>query len=302
MDLKRRTFLQLAGATACGALGAGALAKSDPPPGDGIGVLVDTTECIGCRKCEFACDRQHNLTGRPLEDFEDFSVFDQRRRMDAKAYTVVNSFPGKSNVDMPVTVKMQCLHCLKPACASACLVRALERQANGAVTYDADKCIGCRYCMVACPFQVPGYEYDNPLTPMVRKCDFCFERVTKENKIPACCEICPPMCLTFGKREELLAVAHAKIAERPDRYVHHIYGEHEVGGTSWLYLAPKEFAALGFPELSEVPVPSLTENIQHNVFKFGLPPLLLYGLLAAAMKVLGEHSHHDDRGATGDAS
>jgi Fe-S-cluster-containing dehydrogenase component len=176
------------------------------------------------------------------------------------------------------------MHCLKPACASACIVGALRRQETGAVTYDAWKCMGCRYCMVACPFQVPAYEYDNALTPTVRKCTFCFERVKNEGGVPACAEICPPMCLTFAKRSELLVLARNKIQENPSRYAPQIYGEHEVGGTSWLYLTPRPAGELGFLKLGGTPVPQLTESIQHSVFKFGLPPLFLFGVLGAAMK------------------
>jgi len=156
------------------------------------------------------------------------------------------------------------------------------------VTYDTWKCMGCRYCMVACPFQVPSYEYDNSLTPQVRKCGFCFERVSQEGKLPACAEICPPMCLTFGKRSELLEVARQKIENQPQRYIPHIYGEHEVGGTAWLYLAGKPFEELGMLSLGDKPVPQLTETIQHSIFKFGIPPLMLYALLGVTMRAFRE--------------
>ena len=131
--------------------------------------------------------------------------------------------------------------------------------------YDERKCMGCRYCMVACPFQVPAYEYADPITPRVRKCVFCFDRVTQEGKIPACAEMCPPMALTYGKRRDLLRVAHDKIAASPEKYVPKVYGEHEVGGTAWLYLAPRAFEEIGFLALGDKAVPELTETIQHSI-------------------------------------
>lgn len=252
-------------------------------PADGIGMLVDTTLCIGCRKCEYACDQAQHLTGRPLASLEDTGVFNTPRRMTRDAFTVVNRYPNPEVPDKPIFVKSQCMHCLHPACVSACLVGAFETADNGAVVYDAGKCMGCRYCMVACPFEVPAYEYDDALTPRMRKCVFCFDRGTKEGRAPACAEMCPPMCLTFGKRQDLLALAHEKIDTHPGQYVTHVYGEYEAGGTRWLYLAAKPFAELGLLPLPDKPVPQITETLQHGIFKHGLPPLLLYGLLAAAM-------------------
>lgn len=286
MKLDRRTFLNLC-ATGMATSLSGQANASGEQAGDttagGVGMLVDTTECIGCRKCEYACDQANQLTGKPVEAFEDASVYDRDRRMDEKAYTVVNRIPNTENPREPTYIKTQCMHCLRPACTSACLVGALRIAENHAVVYDAWKCLGCRYCMVACPFQVPAYEYENPLNPRVMKCTFCHERIEKEGGIPACAEMCPPMALTFGKRSELLKLAHQKIRSQPERYIDHVYGEHEVGGTSWLYLAPREFEDLGFLKLGTGAMPTLTEPIQHAIFKLGLPPLTLYALLGAMM-------------------
>lgn len=310
MNLDRRSFFQILAAGAATAVaGSPARAAEHETTGnpDAVGMLVDTTECIGCRKCEFACDHAHELTGKLLDYFEDLTVYDRDRRMSDTAYTVVNRIPNSEDNEKPTYVKIQCMHCVDPACVSACLVGSLKLNGDGSVTYDAWKCIGCRYCMVACPFEVPTYEYLNPLTPEVRKCDFCLERRTKEGKIPACAEMCPPMCLSFGKRSELLKLAHQKIAANPERYVDHVYGETEVGGTAWLYLAGRDFAELGFLSFDEKTIPSTTEVIQHNVFKYGIPPVMLYGFLTASMwaikdrKTGGCHaetqegSHHEHR-------
>jgi len=265
------------------AVASGAMETSDDVP-EPYGMLVDTTQCIGCRKCEWACAQANRLSTQPSEAFEDQSVFDTPRRMTAKAYTVVNRYANPSNENQPIYTKIQCMHCLRPACASACIVGALRRQPSGAVTYDAWKCLGCRYCMVACPFQAPAYEYDNPLNPVMSKCNFCFARVQQEGAVPACADICPPMALTFAKRSELVRQAHERVAAEPNRYFSRVYGEHEVGGTGWLYLTSRPPVELGFLELGDKPIPQLTETIQHSVFKAGLPPLLLYGLLGLAMK------------------
>lgn len=307
MRIDRRNFLRIAGLGAAGGLAAtGAQASSaqasvsSAPSADAVGMLVDTTECIGCRKCEWACNKAHELTDKPLTEFEDTSVFAAHRQMSHDAYTVVNKYANPDNADKPIYVKTQCMHCLEPACVSACLVTALHKEPNGAVTYDAKKCMGCRYCMVACPFEVPAYEYHNAFTPQVRKCTFCMERVAKEGGIPACAEMCPPMCLTFGKRSELLSVAHAKITRDPDRYYPKVYGEEEVGGTSWLYLASQPFEKLGFLNLGSTPIPKLTETIQHSIFKFGLPPVLLFGLLGTAMKMFKGDGESKESGGASD--
>jgi formate dehydrogenase iron-sulfur subunit len=253
--------------------------------GDPYGVLVDTTACIGCRKCEWACNQANSLPVASAETFEDRSVFAALRRPDAQHYTVVNRFPAEGNQAKPVFVKVQCMHCEDPACCSACLVGALEKRPDGAVTYAPWRCMGCRYCMVVCPFQVPAYEYRDALAPQVRKCSFCHERIAGTGKLPACVEICPPQCLTFGRRGALLELAHERISSAGGRYVRHVYGEREVGGTSWMYLAGAEFSELGFPVLGDAAPARLTESLQHGVFKGFVPPLALFAVLVAAMRL-----------------
>lgn len=295
--MNRRRFMQWIGAGAFGAAAAAEASASESAPvsENAMGVLVDTTECIGCRKCEFACNKANDLTDAPLEDFEDMTVFNEQRRMTDDTFTVVNRFENPKNEETPIFVKSQCMHCLEPACASACLVGALRKEENGPVSYDAWKCIGCRYCMVACPFEVPAYEYGNALTPQVRKCSLCMEKTAKDGSAPACVEMCPPTALIYGKRSELLVLAREKISANPGRYVDHIYGEHEAGGTSWLYLASEPFEKLAMPALNGEPTQKLAETIQHGVFKFGAAPVMLFGLLAIAMRTLkdpGGHAAH----------
>lgn len=286
MSLGRRDFLGLAAASSATLLAGKSLANEQQLPedcGDACAVLVDTAVCIGCRKCEWACNRQHNLSNQDMASFEDKTIFKTHRRPNHEALTVVNEFRDPSNPEKQYVIKVQCMHCLDPACVSACIVGALEKLPNGPVAYDAWKCMGCRYCVVACPFQIPAYEYDNALTPEVRKCTFCTERNLDEGNVPACVKECPNEALTFGARDDLIDLAYARIKAYPDRYVNHIYGEHEVGGTSWMYLAPADFKYTELPEVPPDRIPPNTENIQHAVFKWFVPPLALYGLLGLIM-------------------
>jgi len=220
------------------------------------GVLHDVTRCIGCRKCETACNRVNELPA-PETSFDNLDVLKDRQWLSDSRLTVVNRyFPAGTN--SPVYVKTQCNHCLEPACASACFVKALKKQPTGAVTYDESLCVGCRYCMIACPFEVPAYEYHKPLTPRVMKCTLCQPRLEK-GQLPGCVEACPKEALTYGRRDELIRIARQRIDKYPGRYIRHIYGENEMGGTSWLYLAGHSFGALGMREdLGVASAPSLT--------------------------------------------
>ncbi|QGY40356.1 4Fe-4S dicluster domain-containing protein [Pseudodesulfovibrio cashew] len=280
----RRTFLGLLGAAGASA----ALPKSakagghefQPHP-DTHGVLFDATRCIGCRRCEKACNEVNDLPA-PDKPFDDLSVLEQERRTTEKAYTVVNKYAGKGG---PVFRKTQCNHCLEPACASACFVRAFKKLPNGAVVYDASVCVGCRYCMVACPFGIPAYEYDEPITPRVMKCTMCAPRLA-EGKLPGCVEICPKEALVYGPREELIKVARERIRRFPERYLDHVYGEKEMGGTSWLYISGEPFSNIGLREdLGTKSAPELTAGALAAVpMVVGLWPVVLGGIWAVTQR------------------
>lgn len=223
-----------------------------------MGVLHDISRCIGCRKCEAACNKVNNLPP-PDRPFDDLDVLDQKRRPHADTYTIVNKF-SQPGTTLPVFVKNQCNHCLEPACASACFVKALKKSKTGAVVYDASLCVGCRYCMIACPFNIPAYEYDNPFTPEVTKCTLCQPRIQK-GLLPGCVEICPKEALTFATRKELIKIARQRIKTHPNLYVDHVYGEHEMGGCNWLYISNAPFSDLGLREdLGITPAPALTSG------------------------------------------
>jgi formate dehydrogenase iron-sulfur subunit len=274
MRIGRRGFMQVAAVTAGAAAASRAGAASAVAEGDAPGVLVDTTLCVGCRACEAACAENNGLPPPP----EDDKVMLQRRDTAPQVFTVVNR---TEKADGTVRfAKKQCMHCLSPGCASACPVRAMDKSAAGPVVYDPSKCMGCRYCMVACPFDVPKYEY-NSNAPRVRKCSFCAARQAKGLK-PACTEVCPSGALTFGRRAELLEEAKRRIYTSAGKYTPHVYGEHEAGGTSWLYITDVPLEKLAFR--TDVPEKAIPELVQGALgappFVMTLWPPLLMGLYA----------------------
>ena len=137
--------------------------------------------------------------------------------------------------------------------------------------------------MVACPFEIPAYEYDNPITPKVMKCTFCYDRVSKDGGVPGCATICPTEAITFGKRSSLLKVAQKRLKENPGEYIDHVYGEREVGGTAWLYISSVPFETVNLPVLSDTPSPKLSETIQHSLFSYLWSPIALFSVLGAFM-------------------
>jgi len=291
--VSRRDFLKITG-TAAGTAAASltgvsvASASHHELDHDRFGVLTDTTLCIGCRRCEWACAQENGLPFGDLESCDDQSVFDDMRRPSEHQYTVVNRYEHVEVSERPLDVKVQCMHCEHPACVSACIVGALQKSPQGPVTYDADKCIGCRYCMVACPFQIPAYEYENALTPKVMKCTMCSDRTLREGRQPACVEMCPPEALVFGRRNELLDLARDRIRMNPDRYKPHVYGEYDGGGTSWLMLSDRDFTQVDMPELPDTSPAEITEGIQHGIFRGFSGPLMMFGLISVLVKSMGD--------------
>ena len=252
--MNRRKFLGAVGVAGLGVAGAGkVLAADDGVTGaavkdvkglpDSYAVLFDVTRCIGCRQCEDACNYEQRLP-EPDVDFHDTQVFEETRRTDWKTYTVVNQYDDKPPGAGQLYRKIQCMHCLEPACAHSCFVKAFAKRHDGAVTYDPNVCVGCRYCMMACPFNIPAYEYHIALDPLVTKCTFCEHRL-KEGREPACVEICPTRTMYFNTREEVLKEARKRIVNNPDKYQDHIYGEHEMGGTNWIYISSEPFEDVG---------------------------------------------------------
>jgi formate dehydrogenase iron-sulfur subunit len=206
------------------------------------GLLIDTTKCIGCGGCTLACKEANDL---PKDDGQSLS---------ATTWTVVEKREG-------VHIRRMCMHCEDPACASVCPVAALRKTPEGAVTYDETKCIGCRYCMMGCPFGIPRYEWSKPV-PRVRKCILCHENATRLGKPTACASVCPTGATKFGERAALVREAEERIRNQPDRYTDHVFGLDEAGGTSVLFLSAVDFARLGFRTgLRKERYPQLTWNV-----------------------------------------
>lgn len=297
MSMNRRKFLGLMGAAGLStALGTSAQAASKEFDGypDSFGVLFDNVRCIGCRKCEAACNRVNDLP-QPDRPFDELAVLDQPRRTTESKYMVINKYTDTSRTS-PLYDRLGCNHCKEPACASACFVRAFTKTETGAVIYDASVCVGCRYCMIACPFSAPAYEYDEPITPRVMKCTMCYPRIM-EGKLPGCVEACPKEALTFGRRKTLITVARERIKARPTLYLDHIYGEHEMGGTSWLYLSAVPFREIGKREdLGTTSAPKLTSGALAAVpIVTGLWPVLLGGIYAISKRkeIVAEQEKRD---------
>jgi Fe-S-cluster-containing dehydrogenase component len=226
-------------------------------------VLVDLTRCIGCLRCEAACGEEN---GTFVPDINDKTVLQETRQMRPDQWTVVNRYETERGT---VYVKRQCMHCDQPGCASACLTRAMHKTPEGPIIWRARKCMGCRFCMISCPFDVPKFEYFSA-NPKIQKCTLCYPRI-RTGKTPACVTSCPVEALRFGKRATLLEVARLRIYNNPDQYVHSIYGEQEVAGTSWLYLSPVPFDQVGFrTDLGVGSVPELSRD-----FLYAVPVVLL---------------------------
>ena len=288
MSISRRKFLGWVGAaglsTTIGKSASAATNKHFTGYPKSFAILHDITLCVGCRSCEAACNKVNELP-QPDKPFTDLSVLETKRRTTTKAFTIVNKYDNPKDPNSPVFYKKQCNHCLEPACASACFVSAFTKTKTGAVTYDSSVCVGCRYCMIACPFEIPTYEYDQVLTPRIRKCTMCYPRVIK-GQLPGCVEACPMEALSFGKREDMIKIARERFRKNPDRYVDHIYGEHEMGGTSWLYVSGTRFKELGMREdLGITPAPQLTAGALSSVpIIAGLWPALLAGIYAVSKR------------------
>ena len=268
--------------------------------------LVDITKCIGCRACQVACKQWNDREGEETE--LDFNLgFQNPATLSANTLTLI-TFHELPDEKAPgglhyLFTMRRCLHCLEPACASACPTTALDRRSDGPVIYDANKCIGCRYCVWACPWGVPTAEWDS-LAPKIQKCTHCADRSDQpaplarngqalnpeESKLyhenivtPACVKACPADCLRFGTREEILHEAHTRISAHPDKYVDHIYGEKEAGGTSVLYLSSVPFEKIGFPDVGTKAYPAFSKMALHAV-----PPavIALGALLGSAFAFL----------------
>lgn len=289
MSINRRNFFKVIGATgATFALGKDAKAK---PASEEVtefkAILYDSTRCVGCQSCEFSCAEANNLP-----EPTDYPEAGKIRKTDETRRTVVNAYETSKG---EVYVKRQCMHCNEPACAAACLTQAMHKTSEGPVIWREDKCMGCRYCMVSCPFDVPKFEYHSA-NPEITKCTMCAER-QQNGQIPSCVENCPAEALVFGTRRELLAEARKRIVENPELYYDHIYGETEAGGTSFLYLSPVPFEEIGFNTgVQKSSYPALTKGFLYSVpAVFVLWPMILLGIQDATKNNQKKADYTDEK-------
>lgn len=279
MDLHRRDFLKVMCATGL-TLATGKALNASPKIENDIefrGILYDSTRCTGCRGCEYDCADANGLA-----EPEPTKMIKGLRKPDETRRTVVNEYNTSKG---KVYAKMQCMHCNEPACAAACLTQAMRKTKEGPVIWREDKCMGCRYCMVSCPFDIPKFEYHSP-NPKIQKCTMCYDTRILKGELPACVENCPNEALTFGTRRELIIEARRRIYEKPDLYYNQIYGEEEAGGSCWLYLSPVPFEELGMnTSLQNSSYPELTKGFLYSVPSvFVLVPALLLGIQQATKK------------------
>jgi len=283
MKLNRRNALRVLTTGYVAATGArvaaAAVHKGIEASPEAVGMLYDATVCIGCKTCEVACNAANGL---PPDTGNSGGLHQQPKSLNDHTKNIIKIFQGPDG-RVASFMKQQCMHCIDPACVAGCPMGALNKDSLGIVGWNGSLCIGCRYCQIACPYNVPQFEW-NKVNPKIVKCELCRDRIATGG-IPACVEVCPVHAVIYGKREDLLAEAKRRIAKRPGFYYQdHVYGEHEGGGTQVLYLSHVPFEKLGLPLLSDRSLPSTVRKVEDVVYQGFLTPLVAYGALAAIVK------------------
>ena len=287
MSVNRRSFLKTLGAAGV-TLAVGNKLMASATKKNNIefsGILYDSTLCGGCQVCEISCAKAHNLP-----EPKDTVKAGVERKTSEVQRTVINAISTPSG---EVYTKTQCMHCNEPACAAACLTQAMYKTKEGPVIWRGEKCMGCRYCMVSCPFNIPKFEYHSA-NPKIEKCTMCYDRI-KEGKVPACVENCPAEALIFGKRKDLIKEARKRNVENPKQYEDYIYGEHEAGGTGLIYLSPLPFEKMGYKtNLQKSSYPALSKGFLYSVPTiFVLWPAILLGMHEATKNNNPKEEEHE---------
>jgi Fe-S-cluster-containing dehydrogenase component len=288
MTLDRRSLLTGAAATAAAAAASTvsrpAEAAVKTAPADAVGLLYDTTLCIGCKTCVVACREAND---KKPDTSNSNGLWDAPLDLNGQTKNIIKLYKDPDSPQRSY-FKAQCMHCIDPACVGACMIGALQKREMGIVTYKQEYCSGCRYCQVACPFEIPKFEWSSK-APLMVKCELCNHRLA-EGKLPGCVEVCPRQAVIYGKRDVLLADAKKRIADHPDRYRGYkdgdpprVFGETEGGGTQCLVLSHLPQEKLGLPALEETSQANATRAIQHGVYQGFVAPLALYAVLGAVV-------------------
>lgn len=322
--MNRRVALKVLGA-GCGAavaescVGTAEARSAKTRPAKALGLLYDGTLCVGCNACVAACKRANDMPS------EGDGMYDQPVDISGKTLNVIKAYrSGKAThkdqiYDGFAFTKMSCFHCVDPSCVSACPVSAMQKDpVTGIVSYDADACFGCRYCVAACAFGIPKFQYDSP-TGRIGKCELCHHR-HKDGHYSACAEVCPTGATLFGRTSDLLAEARRRLALKPGEttliprgrlpygdpeaekantwrrepdqryearvgnYLQHVYGETEYGGTQVLKLSAVTFEKVGMPDLPPRSSASISETIQHTLYQGMIMPVAVLGALTWVAK------------------
>jgi len=320
MSISRRDLLK--GAAVAGAatvlVGDAEAREAVPNRPEALGMLFDASLCVGCRACQSACKVANKLPADRVS--AGGGEYDAPSDLNGNTKNVIKALPVKAadGAEQNLYMKQQCMHCVDPSCVSVCMMGALHKEGEGkrpvpgtvevkgtgVVLYDKGLCVGCRYCQIGCAFNVPRFEWFDPL-PLIVKCELCRHRGSAEKTgplalaNPACCEVCPREAVIFGYREQLLAEAKRRVAAKPAAYNPHIYGEKDGGGTQVLYLAPKGvgFDALGLPLLEEESQAHFSEKVSHAPYLHGITPVALYAGMAA---LIWRNKKKEDAGEHGE--
>jgi len=281
---RRQALLGLFGVG--GTLAGAAAARAEKHPQhpvaapDAVAMLYDNSICTGCKACMPACNQANGL---PADTLLSGGLWGAPADLNSQTKNIIKLYEDSSDPSGFCFVKRQCMHCLDPACVTGCPFGALEKSMWGAVTWNASLCIGCRYCEVGCPFEVPKFEWTK-WNPKVVKCEFCYDRL-KQNQQPACTAACPTGAVIFGKRSDLLAQAKDRIASSPRKYFENrVYGEYEAGGTQVLYLSKVPFEKIGLPKLGSTSIGHYATQVSSVIYKWLSGPIAASLCLGALIK------------------
>jgi Fe-S-cluster-containing dehydrogenase component len=284
MSVRRRDLLTPA-ALALAVPSVGTAAHSVAPRRDAIGMLYDTTICTGCQACVVACSETNGL---PPDTKVSNGLHQRPLDLNAQTKNIIKLYPGAEGSPFSF-VKQQCMHCVDPSCVAGCPFHALQKDEFGVVRWEGSKCIGCRYCQIACPYNVPKFEW-NKFNPKIVKCEFCYDQRVSKGKQPACTEVCPTGAVIFGTRDRLLATAKNRIQAKPGKYFEdRVYGEDDGGGTQVLYLSHVPFSNIGLPTLPKGSAAAYANAVHSIVYKWMALPIALYAITVAIVKKAFRH-------------